>query len=119
MKVMTTPALFTALIDRSLEDDETGLRSWAVLECNWRGENWIAPAEHGLYGPDYMLTRDTVGRGVWRVTGGQQMDLPEGFTAQMADQVKLALSDLDSELVDPATASALIQVGLYGEVRYR
>ena len=119
MKTVTTEALMTALLDRALEDDQTGLRSWAVLEVNHRGETWVAPAVHGLYGPDYLLTRQTVSRGVWRATGGQQMGLPNGFTSEMADQVKRALSDLDSALVDPATASALIQVGLYGEVRYR
>lgn len=119
MKTLTTQALLTALLDRSLEDDETGLRSWAALEVNSRGETWVAPAVHGLYGPDYLLTRDIVGRGVWRATGGQQMDLPDGFTVEMADQLKRAMSDLDSDLVDPATASAVIQLGLYGEVRYR
>lgn len=119
MQTLTTEALMTALLDRALENDETGLRSWAALEVNWRGETWVTPAALGLYGPDYLLTRHTVGRGVWRTTGGQQMDLPDGFTIEMANQVKRALSDLDSELVDPATASALIQVGLYGEVRYQ
>jgi hypothetical protein len=90
MQVPHTRALMQAILDRS-----------------------PTPGREGDQAVDWQV----VARGVWRCNGGQ-MARPNGFTEQMSKQLKQAMSDLDADHMDPATASAVIQVGLYREVRY-
>lgn len=116
MQVMTQDALFVQIIDRALEEGANNLREWADITLH-RADVWVEPHRDPQQG--YILTRETVARGVWRITGGQQMNRPAGWTAEQHSQLSRAMSDLDADHLEPGTASAVIQVGLYGEVRYR
>lgn len=115
MQVMTQDALFVQIIDRALEEGPNNLREWADVTLH-RSDVWVEPRLNPQVG--YILTRETVARGVWRITGGQQMNRPDGWTSAEHSELSRALSDLDADHLSPGTASAVIQVGLYGEVRY-
>jgi hypothetical protein len=116
MKVGNTRALMTGIVQRAMTPGRLGLGSWAYRQNDDPDRLSIAPHASSDW---QTVDWEVVARGVWRVTGGQSMDRPTGFTEEMADQLSRALSDLDPEQLDPATASAVIQVGLYREVRYR
>ena len=115
MKLKTEKALMEGIVARSIEPNRVGLGVWAFRSNDDPTRLVIAP-----HGTENWETVDwqVVARGVWRCTGGQG-ERPTGFTKPMHEQLSLALSDLDPELMDPKTASAVIQVGLYQEVRFR
>jgi hypothetical protein len=118
MRVAHTKALMEAIVERSMEPTaREGLGSWAHQVVRTASVLEIAP--HERPSQIEVLDAEVVARGVWRVTGGQSMDRPLGFTEEMANQLSRALSDLDADHLNPATASAIIQVGLFQRVRYR
>lgn len=116
MKRNTEVQLMKDIIARALAD-EAGLERWALVRVRTSDEVSIALRDFPEDG--HAINWQVVTRGVWYIRGGQQMDLPAGVMPSMVDQLARALSDLDAELMDPATASAVIQVGLFRQVLYR
>jgi hypothetical protein len=105
-----------AIIERSMTPGRRNLGAWAYRGNDDTERLLVAPHATTAW---ETVDREVVARGVWRVTGGQSMARPVGFTEEMSNQLSRALSDLDADHLDPSTASAVIQVGLYSEVRYR
>jgi hypothetical protein len=64
------------------------------------------------------LRPSVVERGLYRIQGGQDMDRPEGVTSVMFADIQRAVENLDVEEMGPRTASAILQVGLFGKVVY-
>ena len=117
MQVNSTQALMLAIIERAMVPDRNGLDTWARRVFVGSDGLFLVPFDEREEAQP--VTGQVVARGIWRVKGGQNKDRPVGFTEEMADQLSRALSDMDADELDPATASATIQVGLYREVLYR
>lgn len=116
MRAPTQVQLMLDVIKQALVPGKGGIDDWATLVYEANDGISVAPCDQ----PDdgQVVNWQIVARGVWRISGGQLMERPTGVTEEMAAQLGRALSDLDAELMTPATASKVIQVGLYREVRY-
>jgi hypothetical protein len=110
MKASTNVQLLKAVVNRAVFGD------WAREVARADGEVLVVPC--GLPDDGQVANWQVVQRGVWRMSGGQRTERPAGVTQAMSAQLARALSDMDAEMLTPATAAAVIQVGLYGEVRY-
>ncbi len=116
MRANTQVQLMLDFIKKALTPRKGGLDDWAELIYEASDGISLAPCDQPEDGQ--VVNWQVVARGVWRMSGGQQMERPPGVTKEMTDQLSRALSDMDADMLAPATASKLIQVGLYSEVRY-
>lgn len=116
MRARTQVQLMLDFISKAMFPRQGGLDDWASLIHVTAVGIRIAACDR----PDEARTVDwqVVARGAWRVGGGQVMERPAGVTEEMAAQLTRAMGDMDANELTPATASKVIQVGLYGEVRY-
>lgn len=113
---MSTAGFHDTIIDRGWQGAD-GLAAWSARVVRPGGSvNEIK----ALAAPDMILlvSRTVVQRGIYRIQGGQRMERPAGLTQTMLDEVQAADACLDPFKMTPATASAVIQVGLFGKVIY-
>ncbi len=116
--VITTAAFHGDVLCRALIVDTGSLLTWAtpIGPAGGRGAVDIRPR----LTPDVVIRVDptVVERGIRRIQGGQNMARPVGVTMRMLIETNMADGQLDAEQMSPATANAVIQVGLFGKVLY-
>lgn len=117
MRANTQVQLMLDIISCARTLEAGGIDSWAAVVYEAADGITLAPDEYPEDG--HAINWQIVARGIWRISGGQLMGRPKGVTEDMAAQLARALSDMDADMLTPATASAVIQVGLFQEVRYR
>lgn len=113
---ISTPTFYRRILTRAEDDGPGNLDSWAKAVGVTLGGLDICPRQS----PDFRTTLNhvVIERGLSKIQGGQRMSRPDGVTDLMFVEIQMAVSDMDPQMMTPATASAIIQVGLFGRVIY-
>lgn len=110
------PDFLDAVVLRSLEPGAGSLATW-LGDLRPQPSGALQGRPRMASCASVLIDRDVVHRGLYRCQGGQA-DRPEGVSSAAHAEINAADSEQDADLMSPATASILIQVGLFGKVVY-